>query len=435
MSTTTDIVLIICSTIILISPFIFIVWFLRYRPSKKNHFLQEEIYRKEQEINLKKQEIKQINEQLNTIRYELSGYDSETILLDVGLYKPIFSFDTSEEYKSKIQELRTKQNELVKSGNACICQNQWTVDGSRKKGLAMTKDQVNLALRAFNGECDGLVSKVNSRNITQLRSRIERSFEYINKLNVRNAISIQPKYLSLKIQELMATYEYAIKKEEERAEQARIKEEMREEIRAQRELEKAKLDAEKAQKEAERELEHARKLLAKDQTNIELQTKLAELERKYQEAVEKSQRAMSQAQLTRSGHVYVISNIGSFGENIFKIGMTRRLEPLDRIRELGDASVPFSFDVHALIYSENAPTLENELHHVFAEYQLNRVNPRKEFFRVPLERIAEEVRKRNAKIEFTMLAEATEYYQSLALEKEHQYIDVINDENEDLSEE
>lgn len=138
--------------------------------------------------------------------------------------------------------------------------------------------------------------------------------------------------------------------------------------------------------------------------------------------------------MTKSGHVYVISNIGSFGQDVFKIGMTRRLEPLDRIRELGDASVPFSFDVHALIYSEDAPALEKELHKVFADHQVNRVNPRKEFFKVSLDRIAYEVKKRNAKIEFTMLAEASEYHQSLALEKEHKYAEMFDSDDEDLSE-
>lgn len=269
----------------------------------------------------------------------------------------------------------------------------------------------------------------------KIRNGIQHSYEHINKLNQHNLISINPAYLALKLKELMATYEYALKKEEEKAEQARIKEEMREEARAQRELEKAKAEAERAQRDAEKELENARKLLEKDQANTELQARIAELELKYQEALENSQRAISQAQLTKSGHVYVISNIGSFGENVFKIGMARRLEPLDRIRELGDASVPFSFDVHALIYSEDAPALENELHKVFADHQVNRVNPRKEFFKVPLEIIADEVKKRNAKIEFTMLAEASEYYQSLAMEKEHKYTDIIGSDDEGLSEE
>ncbi|HHF3848711.1 TPA: GIY-YIG nuclease family protein, partial [Haemophilus influenzae] len=244
-----------------------------------------------------------------------------------------------------------------------------------------------------------------------------------------------PAYLALKLKELMATYEYALKKEEEKAEQARIKEEMREEARAQRELEKAQAEAERAQRDAEKELENARKLLEKDQANAELQARFAELEQKYKEAQAQSERVKSQAQLTKSGHVYVISNIGSFGENVFKIGMTRRLEPLDRIRELGDASVPFSFDVHALIYSDNAPALETDLHKVFATYQVNRANPRKEFFKVPLEMIAEEVKKRNANIEFTMIAEAAEYRQSLAMERENQYTEIEEFKDEDLSEE
>lgn len=147
-----------------------------------------------------------------------------------------------------------------------------------------------------------------------------------------------------------------------------------------------------------------------------MRERLARLEDELKEAIDKGKRAISQAQLTRSGFVYVISNMGSFGEDVYKIGMTRRLEPLDRIRELGDASVPFGFDVHAMIYSEDAPKLENALHRVFSDKQINRVNPRKEFFKVPISEIVKEVKKHNAEIEFTMVAEAKEYRESLALE-------------------
>lgn len=378
-------------------------------------------------------EIEEKSKELKRIQAELDEYQDEAQLLEIGLYRPIFRFDTSEEYKAKILKIREKQQDLVKSKQACVCYTNWTVGSgkdARKKGEAMTKDNIGLALRAFNNECDALMAKVGGRNIEQIRQKMERSYEYINKLNARNDVSIQPRYLALKVEELMATYEYAIKKEEEKQEQARIKEEMREEARAQRELEKAIADAERAQREAERELENARRLLEKDQQNTQLQARLEELEEKYQQALERSERAVSQAQLTKSGHVYVISNIGSFGENVFKIGMTRRLEPLDRIRELGDASVPFSFDVHAMIYSEDAPALESALHKAFAPYQVNRVNPRKEFFKVPLERIAEEVKKRSAKIEFTMIAEASEYLQSLAMEKENKYVDIVETDDE-----
>ncbi len=119
--------------------------------------------------------------------------------------------------------------------------------------------------------------------------------------------------------------------------------------------------------------------------------------------------------MTRSGHVYVISNVGSFGEHVYKIGMTRRLDPMDRIRELGDASVPFQFDVHAIIYSDDAPALESELHKAFDGQRVNRVNERKEFFRVPIEQIATTVREQRGEIEITLTAEAAEYRMTQAI--------------------
>ena len=136
-----------------------------------------------------------------------------------------------------------------------------------------------------------------------------------------------------------------------------------------------------------------------------------------EEARKQKERAISRAQLTKSGYVYVISNVGSFGEQVYKVGMTRRLEPMDRIYELGDASVPFPFDVHAMIYSENAPELESALHGFLSERRVNMVNPRKEFFQVSLNEIENFARDKSLKIEFTKLAEAKEYRETLALQQ------------------
>lgn len=158
---------------------------------------------------------------------------------------------------------------------------------------------------------------------------------------------------------------------------------------------------------------------------MEFEAQLADLENKLIEAEERGQRALSMAQQTRRGHVYVISNIGSFGDNIFKIGMTRRLEPLDRVKELGDASVPFSFDIHAMIYSEDAPTLEKELHRRFERESVNKINPRKEFFKTSLAEIRQVVEQQNlSDVHWTMKAEAAEYRESLAIEKAQQEHDV-----------
>lgn len=151
-----------------------------------------------------------------------------------------------------------------------------------------------------------------------------------------------------------------------------------------------------------------------------LQQQLDELQKKYEEAEAKNQRAISMAQQTRAGHVYVISNIGSFGEDVFKIGMTRRLEPMDRVKELGDASVPFSFDVHAMIYSEDAPTLENALHRKFKQAQLNKINQRKEFFSVSLSDIKSLLDDMHIETHWTLKADAYEYRESLALARQAQ---------------
>jgi len=141
------------------------------------------------------------------------------------------------------------------------------------------------------------------------------------------------------------------------------------------------------------------------------------LNQKLIEAEARNQRALSMAQQTRKGNVYIISNVGSFGEEVFKIGMTRRLEPLDRIKELSDASVPFEFDIHAIISCDDAPALECSLHTEFDELRINKVNYRKEFFRLPLERLRSFIAARGIEVSFTMIAEARQYRETQALNK------------------
>ena len=205
----------------------------------------------------------------------------------------------------------------------------------------------------------------------------------------------------------------------EREEQRAIKQQMREEERARKEYEKAIKEAAKEEKLLEEALVKARRELegASVEQEAEFQRQLEELEQKLIEANEKNQRAISMAQQTKQGHVYVISNVGSFGDDVFKIGLTRRLEPIDRIRELGDASVPFDFDIHAMMFSKDAPALETELHKIFRDYQVNLVNPRKEFFRVGISNIKKTVQKMGIESKWMMIAEAHEYRETLAVLK------------------
>lgn len=344
---------------------------------------------------------------------EVAIYDEEIQLAELGFYKPHFDFDTSERYKDEITFIKQEQKNLVSSKTAIICTTEWTVEGSKAKGRTMTNRAIKLTARAFNNECDAAISNTRWNNVERMEKRIEKAYDAINKMNQSNAIVISHKYFLLKIKELRLAYEYANKKQLEKEEQQEIKRQMREEAKLEQEKEKALKEEEKYNK-----------LLAKARKEAEeatgtaldlLNDKIAQLSKDLELAHDKSERAKSMAEQTKRGHVYVISNIGSFGENVYKIGMTRRLEPLDRVKELGDASVPFIFDVHAMIHSDNAPALENALHKKFDSMRLNLVNTRKEFFRVTLEEIEREVKNISPDAEFIETAEARDYRESLSI--------------------
>ena len=291
------------------------------------------------------------------------------------------------------------------------------VDGSMAKGKQMLSEHAKLMLRAFNGETDAAVAKVSYSNVVKLQQRIEKSFAAINKLGAAKNTRITEQYGALKLAELFLVHEYREKVHEEKEEQRRIKAQMREEQRAEKEIEKAQQEAERDEAQHQKALEKARRELA-DTTGIQhakLEALVAKLENELSEAIDRKAKSIARAQLTRSGHVYVLSNVGSFGEGIFKIGMTRRFEPLVRVYELGDASVPFRFDVHAIIYSEDAPALEAALHREFADHRINKVNLRREFFRVSLGEIHAAVAKHHGTITFVTVPEAGEYRKTMSM--------------------
>jgi hypothetical protein len=337
--------------------------------------------------------------------------------MSFGLYKPHYTFETSDHFKIELERVYEQKRDLIRAGGAATCETNWTVGNSERDGKRMVKQQIKLMLRAFNGEVDAAVAKVTWNNVTKMEERIRKCASAINDSGTVMRCSITPKYVELALAELRLTHEYELKKYEEKEEQRRIREQMREE-------EKALREAERAQQEAAAEETRYEKALAKARAEVEkakgeelakANAKMGELEQKLAEAHTKMQKAMSLAQFTKSGHAYVISNVGSFGDRTYKIGMTRRLDPLDRVYELSDASVPFDFDIHAMIYSEDAPGLENAFHKAFAERRINLVNLRREFFNVTLDEIEEFARKQNLTIEFTKVAEAREYRETLAL--------------------
>lgn len=346
---------------------------------------------------------------------EVAIYDEKIAFAQLGLYSPHFEFTDSDQFKAQIEEVRTEQKSMVSTKVAINAYTDWEVGGSKREGKKMTDRAIRLSLRAYNNECDAALSNVRWNNISSMEKRIKRAFEQINKLNDTLNIKISTQYHQLKLNELWLTHEYRERQKEERDHKAEMNRLKREEERLIQDAIVAEKDEAKYQKlleNAKREAERA--------VGIEVNkynSRIAELTLELEAARMKVERAKSMAEQTRAGHIYVVSNVGSFGEGVYKIGMTRRLEPMDRVRELGDASVPFSFDTHAMIYSEDAPNIERSLHSVFERKRVNRANGRKEFFRVSLEEVEAEIRRIDPDADFVSEVEAQEYYETLAIIK------------------
>jgi hypothetical protein len=337
--------------------------------------------------------------------------------ISFGLYKPHFNFDTSEAFRKELERVRESKKQMVRNDQATRCLVEWSVGQSRAEGVRMQKQLTKLMLRAFNGETDAAVGNCRWNNVTRMEERVRRAFTAINQLGTVIQVSIVPEYLDLALNEVRLEFEYQEKRRAEAEEQREIRERMREEERVQREAERAQAEAAAEEARYGRALAKARDEIktATGEKLAELVVRIRELESELAVAHANHERAVSMAQLTRCGYVYIISNIGSFGENMFKLGLTRRLEPMERVRELGDASVPFAFDVHAMVYSEDAPALECALHQHFRERSVNLVNFRKEFFHVSLDEIEQFLTQRGLGVQLTKLAEAREYRETLTL--------------------
>jgi len=345
---------------------------------------------------------------LKKLEQQVAIYDEKLSFAELGVYEPHFEFNDANEYKEEIKRIRDCQKAMVSAKSSTLCPTDWQVDGSRAKGQTMINRQTRLTMRAFNNECEAAIANTRWNKGNAMEKRILNAAKQIDKANESMNLRISEQYVSLKLDELHATHEYRERlkiEKEERAELART------------EREEKKLLAEAAA--AEREEERYQKLLNKARSEAGVdEGRIAELEAALAKAHATSERARAMAEMTKSGYVYIISNIGSFGEDVVKIGLTRRLEPDDRVKELGDASVPFGFDTHAMIYSDEAPALEGALHKEFADRRVNASNMRKEFFRVGLEEVEEAVRRLAPSASFFSDREAQEWHETLSRRKE-----------------
>jgi hypothetical protein len=345
----------------------------------------------------------QLSVEIAAARRELVELNDAVLLQQVGIYEYHHPLENAEAYKDRLRELREQIKESVRSKAAIVTSDRFAYNNSLAQGRKMTADFSKLMLRAYNAEADNCVRSLRAGSIQAAIKRLDTSVETIARLGSMMQMRVSPEYHTLRITELELTSDYLFKVQEEREAAREERERLKEERRAEAELaaERERLDKERAH--------YANTLAAmqaKGEDIVDLEAQLARID----EAIAAND---FRAANIRAGYVYVISNIGTFGPNVVKIGMTRRLEPMDRVRELGDASVPFPFDVHAIYFSDDAVTLENELHKEFGERRMNRVNLRREFFFATPAQVREVLKTKVGNLlEFTESPEATQYYQS-----------------------
>lgn len=355
-------------------------------------------------------EVDALKETATAMKNVIEGYGDRYLKPTYSLLDELAELYSFDEAGKQLKMARDLTKLMVDAGRAADCE----YVESQRKTIA-----VRFVIDAFNGKVDTILTRSKQNNYGTLEQQIRDAFALVNSNGAafRNA-KINDEYLNARLDELRWATAVMALKEKEREEQKAIRERIREEEQVRKEIERALKESAKEEEMLGKAMEKVRQQVAKanDEQRAVYEAQLEALEQKLAEAEARSQRALSMAQQTRAGHVYVISNIGSFGENVLKVGMTRRLEPNDRVRELGDASVPFAFDVHAMIWSEDAPALERSLHKEFVKAQVNKVNPRKEFFRIPVAQVRETLEKRGIETSWTLAAAAAEYRESLAIE-------------------
>lgn len=333
--------------------------------------LKEKIADDKNTVDLLSKKVTALDEQLKTSQEELDhkkkqiiDLDEDIAVQDYGLYVPKYDFASSFTYKEKLKENRKTQKKMVREKTAVSYSTEWTVNGSKAQGRKMTNGNIKVILRCFNSECEAAINKVTYRNITSVERKINSSFTQLNKSFNTNKISIKETYLNLKLQELYMAYEYERKRQEE-------KEALREQREREREEKALQKEITKKRKKIDKELKHIENVVneledrltgASDNEKVAIQNQIDELNNNVLKFEDEQKELDYRIENIGAGYVYIISNIGAFGEKVFKIGVTRRLEPIDRIKELSSASVPFKFDIHAMVFSYQAYDLEKQLH-------------------------------------------------------------------------
>lgn len=353
--------------------------------------------------------------------------DEKILYQSFGIYKPYYDFEHSDLYKARLKVVTDKQKALVKDDSAFHYSSEYSMNGSTKTGKKMQQSFAKFGMTTFNLECTTAIKGVKFNNFEQMETKIERSYTKVNKGLENFSIAIRKNYLDLKLDELHLAYEYAKIKQKEREEEQEARRLQREE---EAELKRIQKEVDAERKKLDKERSHFETALKDKREQLEsieseedkkvIEEELLKLEEKIEQVLEQDEHLDEKLIVkNKAGYVYIISNIGAFGEDVYKIGVTRRALPEDRVKELSGAAVPFKFDIHALIFSDDAFALENALHKEFADKQVNLANNKKEFFHVTLDEIKDVVRQNYNKVaEFVDIPEAEEYRQSILMLEE-----------------
>ena len=390
-------------------------------------------------VNKEKESVlKDVNELKNQLDNLVKEEENIMKLSDMGAYNFSYHYEDSTKYEEQLKELKEKQKFMMSYDPDAFIQVipskyngvggvvhhfevEWMYTWEKSKQNKQDRQRKNidrLLVRAFNNECDNIIMNVKYSTIANCESKIRKSYEQLNKFVKSHECSITEEYLNLKFEELKLRCDYIRIKQMEREEQQRIREQMKEEERVRKELEAEEKKVEKEEQHFMNELNKLQKRMAKEneENQAKLLKQIEELQAKLAEVSEVKADIMNRRMNNKAGYVYVISNKGSFGENVYKIGVTRRLDPQIRVDELSSASVPFKFDVNAMIFSDDAFALENKLHQMFNDNRVNKVNMHKEFFNVSIDEIEKAVKENfNETVEFNKTILNEEYLLTLSM--------------------
>ena len=325
----------------------------------------------------------------------LKGYQTKEDTIDIkDMSQYEYDYKDSKEFNEQLTKIRKKQRIMVKNKEAIVCNTDWEINGSLSQGKKLTRDINKLALDSFDDFCDNLIIKLRYSGIEKVKDKIIKKYQKINKLLVSFSSEISDGYVKLKIEEANLKCGWLMKKEEEKEEIRRREAEIREQLKLEEEIKKAQEKIQYEQTQFNTEIARLQEQLNNEQGNNKaIMKQLKKLQDKIAKLEEKKKDVLNRQINRKAGWVYVIENPSLNG--MMKIGVTRRLDPMDRVNELGSASVPFKFGVHSIIFSEDAFKLEHDLHMAFDSYRVNKVNKQKEFFAVTLDMVKEEVLKHN----------------------------------------